>query len=263
MIAVSITCRHSEKDLLSSLLWDLGTSGVIEHDLPDGITKLEAFFEDEPDIAALTAYAPRVETAVEADWEREYRDIWQPFEVGEKLFLAPPWSDEPTPQGRLRLNLRPGTACGTGLHPATQLCLAALEHLVRSGDVVLDVGAGSGILLEAALLLGASRVVGCDIDADAVAVARTNVRDALVFAGSVRACAPACADVVLVNISGATAVALASEIVRVFRHSLVLAGFRDNEIDRVTQAYTRHSLHVQSTFKRDGWVALVISSNTR
>ncbi len=73
---------------------------------------------------------------------------------------------QPTPPGRLRLEIYPGMACGTGRHPATQLCLQAIERYVRPGARVLDVGSGSGILSDAARLMGAASVIGCDIDPD-------------------------------------------------------------------------------------------------
>src|SRR5699024_1040274 len=79
-------------------------------------------------------------------------------------------------QGRIVLNLDPGLAFGTGTHETTRLCLAALEKHVKNGAQVLDVGCGSGILSVAALLLGAQRAVGVDIDATAVKTACENAR---------------------------------------------------------------------------------------
>ena len=69
-----------------------------------------------------------------------------PMLAGERFFLVPPWCDDPAPPGRLRLEIYPGMACGTGRHPATQLCLEALERTVRPGMTLVDVGTGSGIL---------------------------------------------------------------------------------------------------------------------
>jgi ribosomal protein L11 methyltransferase len=67
-------------------------------------------------------------------------------------------------------------AFGTGLHPSTRLCLLGLESHLRSGDRVLDLGTGSGILAIAAAKLGASEVLALDIDPMAVASARENVQ---------------------------------------------------------------------------------------
>ena len=78
------------------------------------------------------------------------------------------------PDGRTPLYLNPGLTFGTGAHPTTQLCLELLEEVLQSGDKVLDLGCGSGILAIAALALGASRAVGVDIDPKAADVAFEN-----------------------------------------------------------------------------------------
>jgi ribosomal protein L11 methyltransferase len=66
-------------------------------------------------------------------------------------------------------------AFGTGSHPSTRLCLAILEDHLRSDDVVLDLGTGSGILSIAAARLGARRVAALDIDPEAVDAASENI----------------------------------------------------------------------------------------
>jgi ribosomal protein L11 methylase PrmA len=70
--------------------------------------------------------------------------------------------------GRLLIAVNPGMAFGTGAHESTQLYLEALERELQPGMMLLDVGTGSGILSRAAALLGAKRVIACDIDPVAV-----------------------------------------------------------------------------------------------
>jgi ribosomal protein L11 methyltransferase len=151
--------------------------------------------------------------------------------VGERFFLVAPWDEAPwdeatTPPGRLRLEIYPGMACGTGRHPATQLCLQAMERYVKAGARVLDVGSGSGILSAAAGLLGAQYVIGCDIDADAVRVARERVNLPM-FVGSVDAVRSHWADVIVANIDSATHERLAAELQRARKpgSTLILSGF--------------------------------------
>lgn len=192
-------------------LYDAGTAGIIEHD-----GWVEAFFEDRETAAR---FGGPVECPA-VDWVERTRDAWPPILVGEKFFVVAPWRDDPTPPGRLRLELDPGMQCGTGQHPCTQLCLAAMERMVRPGDAVLDVGSGSGILSIAAKLLGAGRVMACDIDSGAAKVVPF-------FVGSVDAVRSRAFDVVVANISEAVIEDLRPEFERVAKKQ-ILSGFQDD-----------------------------------
>lgn len=110
----------------------------------------------------------------EEDWIHNWKKYFKPIPVGEKLLIRPNWENEYDAQGRTVLHLEPGLAFGTGTHETTRLCMELLEQFVKPGMSVLDVGCGSGILSVAALLLGAERAVGVDIDELAVKTAIQN-----------------------------------------------------------------------------------------
>jgi ribosomal protein L11 methyltransferase len=191
-------------------LYEAGTAGVIEHD-----DALQAFFEHR-EIAA--QFGDPIECP-DTDWVQHTHEAWPPLLVGEKFFVVAPWRDDATPAGRLRLELNPGQQCGTGQHPCTQLCLEAMERIVKPGDSVLDVGSGSGILSIAAKLLGAGRVVACDIDPDAA-------RPVPFFVGSADAVRSNAFDVVVANINESVIEDLREEFTRVARKQ-ILSGFQD------------------------------------
>jgi ribosomal protein L11 methyltransferase len=118
---------------------------------------------------------PHYRPIAQADWAEEWKANFKPLRVGRRLMIVPAWLDPPLAPDDVPIRLDPGLAFGTGAHPTTQLCLAAIERHLRPGDALLDLGTGSGILAIAAAKLGASRVLGLDVDPEAVRAARENV----------------------------------------------------------------------------------------
>lgn len=110
------------------------------------------------------------------DWRDSWKQHFTLLRVGRSLVVKPSWIEYEAQQGDVVIDLDPGLAFGTGYHPTTYSCLEALEELVKPGSVVLDVGAGSGILTIAAVKLGAAHVTAVDIDGHAVRAARKNFR---------------------------------------------------------------------------------------
>jgi ribosomal protein L11 methyltransferase len=117
--------------------------------------------------------APVYRTFAEVDWAEAWREHYRPIRIGRRLLVLPAWLPSPD-ESLLAIVLDPGMAFGTGIHPSTQLCLAALEDNLRKGDEVIDLGCGSGILSIAAVRLGARRVRALDTDPLAVRITVEN-----------------------------------------------------------------------------------------
>jgi ribosomal protein L11 methyltransferase len=239
---------EQDEDSLIAELWECGTTGVLQRQ-----GALEAFFDSTVDSYALlrrfAPFAPEVRESEQTDWVRQTEDSFPPQLIGDRFFLVPPWNRDPTPAGRIRLEINPGQACGTGWHPCTRLCLEALEQHLRPGDRVLDVGIGSGILSVAAALLGAGLVVGCDIDSEAVRIARERT-PAPLFIGSIDAVASGSFDLLVANISAEAAGDFFPEFRRVAR-VLILSGF---------QASPQLPERTTATLESDGWLCLVMDN---
>jgi len=199
-------------ELVTLRLWEAGTLGITEG---DGF--IDAFFED---VEAASRFG-EPQAIQDVDWVARTHAAFPPLLVGEKFFVAAPWRTEPTPPGRIRLVINPGAQCGTGYHRCTQLCLEAMEKLIRPGDSVLDVGSGSGILSIAARLLGAGRVVSCDIDPDAAG-------PPCFFVGSVDAVRSGSFDVVVANINEDVIGPMRPDFERVARVR-ILSGFQNDD----------------------------------
>ena len=109
------------------------------------------------------------------NWTRVWMDAFQPMQFGSRLWIVPSWHACPAPDA-VNLRLDPGLAFGTGTHPTTALCLEYLDGLDTLPDRVLDFGCGSGVLALAALMLGAEKADGTDIDPQALTAMQENAQ---------------------------------------------------------------------------------------
>ncbi|GLX78861.1 ribosomal protein L11 methyltransferase [Thalassotalea insulae] len=117
----------------------------------------------------------KLEQIEDKDWEREWMDNFHPMKFGQRLWICPSWREVPEPDA-VNVMLDPGLAFGTGTHPTTALCLTWLDSLDLSDKTVVDFGCGSGILSLAALKLGAKKVIGIDIDPQALQASKENAK---------------------------------------------------------------------------------------
>ena len=202
----------------------------------------------------------------EADWQNAWREHFHILHVGSRTVIVPTWRSYSPSPGDVVIELDPGMAFGTGHHPTTTMCLAALEELVSPGCSVLDLGCGSGILSIAAARLGASDVLALDMDATAAETAAANVRqngvDAVVTVGegtlphlSLR---PGGYDIVVANISSTVIGDLAFSIARAARHdgTVVASGVLDHAKGPVVERLEEAGLSVEGVEVDGDWVAL-------
>jgi ribosomal protein L11 methyltransferase len=174
-IALRIT-PDSNRDGVIAALFESGSQGVQE----DGASVVTHFPADAPiaDIrAAVIGADPRAEILVAespaADYS-QWRASVSSHAVGE-LVIAPPWlASELDP--RRTVIVDPAMAFGTGEHPTTRGAMRLMQGVIRAGDVVADLGAGSAVLSIGAIKLGAARVAAVELDADSIGNAEENVR---------------------------------------------------------------------------------------
>ena len=252
MFSLDVESDIDARDFLIAELWEQGSTGIIEED-----RLVRAFFDDEADAPSLRRrFGGRIKQHASRDWVAFSQAAWEPLAVGSRFFLVPQWRDDPAPPGRFRIEINPGLACGTGFHEATQLCLEAIEEYQRPYMTVLDVGAGTGILSIASALLGARRVVACDVDPVAVEIA--SGAGIVVFAGSVDAVRSGSCDLIVSNISAQASIELAPEFVRCLAPGgrLIASGFEAREAPAVERAYAA----VERTLTKREWRAVIVSA---
>jgi len=233
VFSLHLTCPPHQVEAVSFELWEAGTVGIREEDRGASV-EIIAAFEEILVSAQFSQFDPHWEREDETDWVVVTQDSWPAREVGERIFLAPVWNQQLTPAGCVRVIHNPGLASGTGEHPCTQLALESLSQC--EGDVVVDVGTGSGILAIAALRLGASLAAALDMDLASLATARENFElndfAATVAQGSAECTASESADIVVANISGTVLLSIADELLRICKPGgwLILTGFPESEL---------------------------------
>ena len=168
---------------------------------------------------------------------------------------------KPIQIGKRKLIIPAGAAFGTGEHATTALCLRMLKQVMQMGDVILDLGTGSGILALAASLLGANRIIAIDNDPTAIRTAKQNAQlnkiDNVTFrVADVRRCkfSPKI-DIVTANLFSELLIEILPKIKRV--RSLILSGIlREQEAD-VRRALTGNKSDIIDVRRRGKWVAIL------
>ncbi|WP_186576452.1 50S ribosomal protein L11 methyltransferase [Aquibacillus kalidii] len=113
----------------------------------------------------------------EEEWATAWKKYYKPVKISERVTITPTWEEyTPVSSDEIIIELDPGMAFGTGTHPTTVLSIQALERQLKSGDQVIDVGCGSGVLSIASVLLGADRVQAFDLDEIAVRTTKLNAK---------------------------------------------------------------------------------------
>jgi ribosomal protein L11 methyltransferase len=203
----------------------------------------------------------------EEDWAQAWKAHFPVIRIGRRLVIKPTWRRHRREPDDVVLALDPGMAFGTGLHPTTRLCLAAVESIADAGALegcrVLDVGCGSGILAIAAAKLGASSVVGVDMDQIAIESTEANAaRNGLTKRVTARRgslpTGDSAFDVVLANLIAGLLVTLAAQLRDELRPGGILLAsgiFVDREAD-VRGAFEAADLTVTGRSAEGEWVAL-------
>ena len=277
--ALDVELEAGAREAVEYALMEAGALGTETENSDDSLIHVTGYFETVPQrervrdelFEALRIYNlptssvrdMSVREIVERDWLEEWKQNWQPVEIG-RFVIAPPWSNLGNTHDRIVIRIEPGMAFGTGTHETTRLCLQAIEKLFAGRASFLDVGAGTGILaIAAAKLSPQARIEACDTDEMAVSIARENaeangVLDQIEFrAGSIDD-STASADLVCANLTADVIVRLLPSLVSLTCGKLILSGILETQLELVQAALLACGVS-EFEIEQDGeWVALIV-----
>lgn len=197
------------------------------------------------------------------DFENNWKKYFKSTEIGRRLCICPSWEQYNNKENRKVLKIDPGAAFGTGTHATTAMCLALLDQFITPNQTVLDIGCGSGILSIAAVLLGAERATGIDIDPVAVKVAWENAalnglsEKTEFLVGNLNEKITSRYSVVCANIVADVIMALAPDVPGLLAPGgrFLCSGIIDSRAEEVRAALLRAGLQITNTVTESNWVA--------
>ena len=202
----------------------------------------------------------------EEDWATAWKQYYHPVKISERFTIVPTWEEyTPVSTDELIIELDPGMAFGTGTHPTTVMCLQALEKVVKSGDSVVDVGTGSGVLSIGSAMLGAKKVHALDLDEVAVKSARENItlnqvqHIVEVYHGNLLDTVKEQADVVVANILAEIIMTFTDDAFTIVKPGglYVTSGIINLKKDEVKAALEKSGFIIEEVLMMEDWVAII------
>lgn len=280
--------RHSRNGAVMEEVWAEGSASPVVHvktflaaDQSCALTRIEQALWHLGQIYPIPV--PSVRWLEEAEWAEAWKSGYKTFRIGRRMVIKPQWLTYAAAPDDMVIELDPGMAFGTGLHPSTRLIMEALQSQIQPGARALDVGTGSGILAIAAAKLGAASVLAVDIDGLAVQAAQENVvrngvqdrvrvqRASLIPANGldnpgrpleildVRGAWNGAFDLLLMNILADVIIRSAEPIAAALtaRGLFIVSGIIQSQEELVRQALSAAGLSVMKRRTSKDWVALI------
>lgn len=205
-------------------------------------------------------------TLEDSDWNEKWKEFYHAVPVTRYLTIVPEWEEyEKKNKDEQLIVMDPGLAFGTGTHPTTQLCVQALETVLRGDEVILDVGTGSGVLTIASALLGAEKIYAYDLDDMAVQAAKNNIAlndlsaDIKVQENNLLKDVIIEADVVVANILAGIIVNLIPDAERLLKPGglFISSGILAEQKEEMVENITEHGFKIKQINQMEDWIVII------
>lgn len=214
----------------------------------------------------LNNYTVESVTIEDSDWNEKWKEFYHAVPVTRYLTIVPEWEEyNKKNKDEQLIVMDPGLAFGTGTHPTTQLCVQALETVLRGDEVVLDVGTGSGVLTIASALLGAEKIYAYDLDDMAVQAAKNNIAlndlsaDIKVQENNLLKDVIIEANVVVANILAGIIVNLIPDAERVLEPGglFISSGILAEQKDEMVEKITDQGFKIKQINQMEDWIVII------
>lgn len=306
-IQLTVYTTHEASEIISDMLWEFTDNGVVINDIEDVIElsksgKTWDYIDEDvllkDKTVLVSAYFPldtasntisqiesrlldykrdafidfgtleTVKKQIDGDkWREEWKEHFKPIHIG-KVVIVPEWIKYTAKKGEIIVYLDSNMAFGTGEHETTSMCVEKLAQYVKSGDTVLDVGCGSGILGITASKLGAKKVIMTDIDECAVTSSTHNctlngVTNATVLLKNLLDDNSVKGDIIVCNIMAEVLCAFAPYISQNLNENgiIILSGILSDRLQKVIDAYAENGFKYIESKVQGEWSCLVMSVN--
>lgn len=310
---ITIDTTVEATDMISYELAELGIEGIeVEDHVPltmeerkkmyvdllpdeiapnDGTAKISCYIDPDEDIEALSMKISQMLKEVgqfldvgaatlsfgeteDKDWINNWKQFFKPFRLDDSIIIKPTWETvNDRKEGDIIVEIDPGTAFGTGSHETTRLCISQIKRFLKPGDKVLDLGCGSGILSIIALKLGAGKVVGTDIDPNAIIATKENLAvnhieegSMIPYEGNLLEDEALCEkigeeqyDIVVANILADVIIPLSSIARRFMKEGayFITSGIINTKEEEVKEAMVKNGFEIVDVIPMGEWVSIV------
>ncbi len=270
---VDFSKTEKDWDFIDPKLINLGFEGILikaYYNLEEGVLDTIEILKDEIHRYPIQkGQEPFGEISIseidDEGWSDNWKNFFKTIIIKDKIIIKPSWEDYDEKEGDILIELDPGMAFGTGSHETTMMCTEALEDHVKKGQIIFDVGCGSGILAIVAAKLGAQKAIAIDLDETCVKVSKENVEkngvsDIVdVKQGNLLDLIQGKADIIVANIIAEIIVGMTPDLVNYLNLEgiFICSGIISEKIKMVEEGLLSNGFKILQIKENNGWACIV------